>query len=42
LPKSERADQTLSEGITFLRDEGDESLFAIGAGQYQFVVPYGK
>ena len=42
LPKSDPAEQTLSEGITFLRNEDSESLFAIAAGQYQFVVPYGK
>jgi alpha-L-rhamnosidase len=42
LPKSDPANQTVSEGITFLRNEGSESLFAIGAGQYRFSVPYGK
>ena len=42
LPLSNAADQTLSEGIALLRNEGGESLFAIGAGQYQFVVPWTK
>jgi alpha-L-rhamnosidase len=40
LPKTNACNQ--GAGVTFLRNEGNESLFAIGAGHYQFVVPYGK
>ena len=40
LPKTNACNQ--GAGVTFLRNEGNESLFAIGAGHYQFVVPYSK